>query len=275
MQSKESKYTTPWHWWLITVVGISFVIMGIILQEKYTLHYLTYLGIIVFGLGMSVIGALFVKISTNDLENIVYKWWRKKYIEVFTESRQQEAEKYTKENENIKDKLLLLSVSASNAIQELKNNSTLFKKLAKDAKMKFIILDPSSDSAAERAKADNPDNPNSGKNEMKEEFIKIESLLDLLNKNHIGGSLEIRATKSPVNTTIYCHQDRLVFGPYFPDGRGDTHGSYSICPKYNQNLFGEYNDIFYEQWGKSKTILDRNGGKYCLTPEYVRIKSQL
>jgi hypothetical protein len=276
MLSIENDYPTPWHWWLLTVVGIAFVICGTILKEVVATPLFIFLGIIVFGLGMSLIGALFVKISNNDLGRIFYKRWRKNYIEIFTESRQEEAEKYTAENKNITRELLLLSVSASKAIQELNNeNSTLFKKLVQGIEMQFIILDPSSDSATERAKADNPDNPGLGKEEMKDEFLKIENLLNLLNQNHMKGKLLINATIYPISTTIYCHQNRLVFGPYFPHSRGDTHGSYSICPKFNNKLYTEYYQIFSVQLGKSTPILESNHGIYSITPEYLKIKSQL
>jgi hypothetical protein len=277
MQSTESKHPTSPQWWLITLLGFSFVVIGIILQEKYPIHFLNFLGLILFGLGMSVIGAVFVKFCIGDLDRYLYERWRKKYIEVFTEKRQEEAEKYTEENENIKDLLLLLSVSASKAIMELNyKNSSLFKKLTQGAEMKIIILDPSSDSAAERAKADNPDNPADGIQEMKDKFLNIETILNQLNNNHkLSGELEIRVTKRPVNTTIYCHQDRLVFGPYFPDSRGDSYGSYSICRKYNERLYSEYDRLFNVQWGGSKAILVLNGGSYKVTSEYKRIKSLL
>ncbi len=275
MQNEEYEHFPVTLIFSVAVSGLIAVVVGIGLQELWVHSTLKYVGTCLLGLGMSVSGGACFRVCIGILEN-PYKKWRERYIEIFTQRREEEAHKYSVENGRIRDYLALVSVSGGNAFKDLeKEESALFQALNRGAALRLLIINPESTAAEQRAKADNPLAPSKSRSEMYQKFQFLEKLVKKLSSSRPKGKLEVKMTDSPIFTTIYCHQDKLIFGSYFPEKRGGNFGSYSVSKQYNERLYAQYLACFDQEWGKGTDIVQQTNGELETTFRYEEVKKRI
>ena len=239
-------------WIICGLFGLILILIGAYIKYPDNRDMAIYA--IMSGLGISFIVTAFSKILTVYFDAWISGHVYEKHMEIFAEKRFSAEKKYQSQNDKIQKSLYLMSVSANNAIEELKKGNRLYKAMdIKGADIQLLIIDPSSCAARQQANADRLSH-NDELNPISRDFKRIDEIhKHLINDTPRHGSLEIRLMEEHPLMTLYIRDNETcIFGHYFPECRGDSYAAIRIERNWNKNVFDQYAKFFYTKWIKSE-----------------------